>query len=402
VGSRSGIRVRLALALVLASGGAACAGDDGGGDGDGSPVVGGPSSSSSSSEERDAGEGTAFPAAATKNTTRVPGADHVATAANVALAVYPSTTAQTRPGAVVLVERSDWRAAISAAQLAADPISAPLLFADGSELPETSAAALERLAPTGAKAADNVQLIRVATPARPADLRDTNLEGATAPAVAKAIDAFAAAAAGRFSDDVIVAGADAPEHAMPAAAWAAKSGDPVLWTGRDVLPPETREAIAAHGRPRIFVMGPESAVSDRVLDRLERLGSEVRRIGAVADVAAASVAFARFSVGTFGWNVVDPGHGLVIAAAERPADAGASASLSTSGTYGPLLVLPDAGTLAPAIREYLLDIQPGYDEDPVRGVYNHAWLVGDEAAVSVDVQSSIDALLEIAPVDQTP
>jgi hypothetical protein len=34
----------------------------------------------------------------------------------------------------------------------------------------------------------------------------------------------------------------------------------------------------------------------------------------------------------------------------------------------------------------------------VRGVYNHGWLVGDESAISADVQSRIDALLEIQPV----
>ena len=55
---------------------------------------------------------------------------------------------------------------------------------------------------------------------------------------------------------------------------------------------------------------------------------------------------------------------------------------------------------APARRsqDYLLDIQPGYDDDPVRGVYNHGWSIGDEQAISIDVQSRIDTLLEIQPV----
>ena len=35
----------------------------------------------------------------------------------------------------------------------------------------------------------------------------------------------------------------------------------------------------------------------------------------------------------------------------------------------------------------------------MRGVYNHGWVVGDESAISVDVQSRIDALLEIQPVE---
>jgi hypothetical protein len=53
--------------------------------------------------------------------------------------------------------------------------------------------------------------------------------------------------------------------------------------------------------------------------------------------------------------------------------------------------------------QFLLDIQPGYEDDPVRGVYNHAWLIGDEQAITLDAQSRIDALLEISPVnDESP
>ena len=36
----------------------------------------------------------------------------------------------------------------------------------------------------------------------------------------------------------------------------------------------------------------------------------------------------------------------------------------------------------------------------MRGVYNHGWLIGDEAAISTAVQARIDALLQIVPVDK--
>ena len=51
------------------------------------------------------------------------------------------------------------------------------------------------------------------------------------------------------------------------------------------------------------------------------------------------------------------------------------------------------------LQDYLLDIQPGYDADPVRGVYNHGWIIGDESAIAAAVQARIDTLLEIQPVD---
>ena len=46
-------------------------------------------------------------------------------------------------------------------------------------------------------------------------------------------------------------------------------------------------------------------------------------------------------------------------------------------------------------------MQPGYRRDPVRAFYNHGWVMGDEAALSVASQSRIDSLLEIVPVNES-
>ena len=149
------------------------------------------------------------------------------------------------------------------------------------------------------------------------------------------------------------------------------------------------------------MLGTERTVSAKVLSALRKLGSPTRiTTGPNATPAASSVAFARFQDGAFGWGVVDPGHGFVFANADRPGDAGAVAPLSASGTYGPLLVSDDADRLPGALSGYLLDLQPGYTRDPVRGVYNHGWIVGDESAFSAGVQSTIDSLLEIVPVNE--
>jgi hypothetical protein len=137
-------------------------------------------------------------------------------------------------------------------------------------------------------------------------------------------------------------------------------------------------------------------ISDAVLAKLRKLG-DVKRIGGRTPVDNA-IAFARYSDGDFGWGVRDPGHGLVFANSDHAADAGAGAALAASGKYGPLLLLNSSETLAPSLESYLLDIQPGYRFDPVRGVYNHAWLMGDESAISVDLQARIDQLMEIVRV----
>jgi len=385
------------LLLFLTLLASACGGgDDGGGEqrGDGAPVLG----ASGDEEQAEDAPALGFPVFATKNTTRVGGGDPVADAAGVARAVYPARTDESSPRAVVVVERRDWRAAISAAQLMAPPLRAPVLFSDGGELPAASAEALEELAPSGAEEAKNAQVIRIGEAAMPDGRRVTEVEGSSPSSLAQAIDRLQASAAGDPSDTVVVAPADRQEFAMPAAAWAAKSGHPVLWTPRDTLPPETRAAIASRGkRVRIYVLGPEDAISETVLRQLDRLGTAKRVAG--PDPVTNAIAFARYADGRFGWNVVDPGHGLVFANVSRTLDAAAAAPLSGSGKYGPLLLLTEPGAVPSAVQEYLLDIQPGFEQDPVRGVYNHGWLMGDESAITADVQSRIDALLEIQPVD---
>jgi hypothetical protein len=389
--------VPLFLLLVTLLAGCGGGDDGGGGDGDrggGEPVLG----ASGDEEQEENAPALGFPVFATKNTTRVGGGDPVADAAGVARAVYPARTDESSPRAVVIVEQDDWRAAISAAQLMAPPLRAPVLFSDGGELPAASAEALEELAPSGAEEARNAQVIRIGEAARPDGRRVSEVEGSSPSSLARAIDRLQASAAGDPSDTVLVAPADRQEFAMPAAAWAAKSGHPVLWTPRDTLPPETRAAITARGkRVRIYVLGPEDAISEAVLRQLDRLGTAKRVAG--PDPVTNAIAFARYADARFGWNVVDPGHGLVFANVSRTLDAAAAAPLSGSGKYGPLLLVTEPASLPPAVQEYLLDIQPGFEQDPVRGVYNHGWLMGDESAITADVQSRIDALLEIQPVD---
>jgi hypothetical protein len=384
-------RIVLLLVLIaLLAAGCGGGGDGGNGGDDRQPVVG------KGSDDEAAGQSLGFPGFATKNTTRVGGADPIADAAGVAQAVYPSTSRDTRPQVVTLVDSKDWQAAISSAQLMSRPLRAPVLMSDGEDMPDATQSALDELNPTGAAKAGDAQVIRVGKTADVEDTKTTDLEGGDAAELAQAIDKLHTAAAGQPSRSVVVAPSSAPEYAMPAAGWAAKAGDPVLWADKDKLPAPTKAAITAHQRPRIYVLGPASAISDKVVKELGELGTTRRITG--ADPSASSVAFARFDDGNFGWNAVDPGHGIVFANADRPADAAAGAALSGAGTYGPLLVLTDANALGASIQNYLLDIQPGYDDDPVRGVYNHGWLLGDEDAISIDVQSRIDALLEIQPV----
>jgi hypothetical protein len=300
-----------------------------------------------------------FPSFATKNTTRVGGADPVADAAGVARAVYSGATRVSRPRAVALVDGRDWRNGIAASVLMSAPIRAPILYAQGPDrLPAATKDTLSALQPTGSRQAGGAQLIRVGDVPVVDGHKTTDLRGADAFAMARAVDAFQSAARGTTSDRVVVVSADAPAYAMPAAGWAAKSGDPILFTQRDAVPRDTRAAIAAHQQPKIYVLGPPSVISEAAVKQLRRLGTVTRIQG--PDPVRNAIAFARFIDGPFGWGIVDPGHGLVFADASRPNDAGAAAPLSASGKYGPLLLLDGPAALPKPLQDFLLDVQPGY------------------------------------------
>ena len=351
--------------------------------------------------EADAPVELGFPASATKNTTRVGASDPVAVAAAVARAVFPGLTPESRPDAIALVDRRDWRTALAASVLMGAPVRAPLLLADaGPELPAVTQAALDGLAPKGSKAAGGAQVVRIGEVPRPEGRKTTDIAGRDPFALAQALDAFQAAAAGKTSDRVIVVSADAPEYAAPAAAYAAKSGDPILFARKNELPPATRAALRTHQQPKIYVLGPASVIGSDVVTKLRELGAVTRIDG--RDPIRNAIAFATFSETDFGWGVVDPGHGLVLARANAdPALAAAAAPLSASGTYGPLLLLGGGDAIDPPLSTYLKAIQPGYRTDPVRGVYNHGWLVGDTRAMTPTLQARIDSLLEIMPETTT-
>ena len=375
----------------------------GGGDA-GSVVSGGGGGPSASGRRLD------FPAVATKNTTRVAGSSPVADAAAVALAVFPSAAPGTHPTAVTLAPSDDWQAALAASVLMAPPIRAPLLLSNGAQLPAASGQALGMLAPTGAGPANGAQVIRIGDVASPGGLRAASIKGTDPYALAAELDRFVAAADGRASINVVIASGTQPAYAMPAAGWAAESGEPILFVDGATIPAATRQALMAHQKPHIYVLGPPSVIPDSTLKELRRYG-KVKRIGG-GTPAATSVAFARYRdpactygqpcahvPGSFGWAIDSPGHGYVLLNSSRPLDAAAAAALSSSGAYGPALLTEDPSRLPSAVLDYFLNYAtPGYSQEgPTAAVYNHGWVIGDQSAVSLSVQAQLDSLLEVVP-----
>lgn len=341
-----------------------------------------------------------FPERATKNTTRVPGGNPTSLAAAVARAVFPEP--ERRPDAVTLVDSGDWRVAIAASALMAAPFNAPLLYTNGTDLPGPSRDALKALSPEGSDAAGNAQVIRVGNVARPAGYKSSDLAGGDSLALTGSIAALVHNAKPGKNPNVLIASGDDPAFAAPAAGYAAKSGEPVLFVSKDAVPPQTRAALKAlgsAGKPHIYVLGPSKVISPKVTRQLRRLGT-VERYGG-QDPVSNSIEAARYLNGTFGWGIGKGGHGLVFVRSDSPLEAAAASPLSGAGSYGPTLLLDDPAKLSKAMQDYLLLLMPGYNSNPVAATYNHGWIIGDSEAISVAQQVRIDTLLEAALV-RTP
>jgi hypothetical protein len=312
----------------------------------------------------------------------------------------------------VLVDERDWPASLAASALASAPLGAPLLYAEGNSLPDASVQALRAMHPVGASALGGAQVIRIATSAPvPDGYRTRTVARASDPAsMAAVVEQLLSVIDGGAPRQVIALAGDAPRALqMPAAGISAESGAPILLLTANAVPAATAAALSSLQRPAIYVVGA-SAVAAGTLAELARFGP-LRSLAASAGAggslgagASASpvdnaISVSRFADGSFGWGIHEAGHGLVFANESRPLDAPAAASLSAHGDYGPLLLLEGDASLPPALTRYLSDIEPGYTEAvrPVREVYNHGWLIGDERAISALAQVEIDALLEIVP-----
>ena len=342
-----------------------------------------------------------YPAFATSNTTRVGGPDPASNAAGVALATFPSTKPSQQPQAVVLVDAADWRAAIAASVLMAAPVGAPALVSEASDVPEPTEEALASLDPQGGADSKGRRAFAIGAASAPSDLEVKRIGSDGGTAAAAAIAALRDELHGRPPQHIVIAPAAESAFAMPAAAWAARSGDPVLFADQNGLPKPTVAALERHPKTPVYVLGPSSAVSSGVVRQIGELGNPVRRVSG-EDPVASAIALARYADGNFGWNVDDPGHGFVIARSDEPLNATAAAPLSASGTWGPLLLTDSADTLPPALRGYLLDVKPGYTTDPTRAFYNHFWLIGDQGAIDVNEQAEIDELAELARIGGEP
>ena len=340
-----------------------------------------------------------YPAVATRNTTRISGTDPAAISIAAALAAYPTVGPGTPPAAVTVASDKEWQAGVAAATLSAAPLNAPIILAPDGKLSEDGETVISEFEPQGSPITGENEVFAVGKVAPPSGYETANVNAPDPASLAVEVAELKASLTETPPDAFVVVSSEDAEYASPAATWAARSGDIVLFSGKESVPDATLDYLKKKENADIpvFVLGPTDAVSAGAYDQLRKASKKVERVGG-SDPAAAALELVRFSSGTFGWNLNSPGHGYTIARSDRPMDAIASTALSTGGTW-PALLLTDASDKLPEnVLDYFLDVKPGYETDPTLAVYSHVWIIGDESLIDVNQQALIDDAVELVPV----
>ena len=398
-----GLGILIVLTLILAAFVAYFffdVGNDGSGDDSGGPALisSGPTGPAGDVEGSSVGS-LGYPAVATRNTTRISGSDPEDISLAAALASYPTTGPGTPPNAVTIVNADDWQSGVAAATLSAAPVGAPILLAPSGKLTETAADALSEFEPQGSPITGETEVFAIGNVAPPSGYDTKTINESNPAALAVSIAELKRQLTGEPPDAFVLVSPEDAEYATPAASWLGRSGDVVLYAGKDELPKATLDYLKKKENKDVpvFVLGPTSVVSPDALEALDKV-STIERVGG-QDPVSAALELVRFSSGTFGWNFNAPGHNYMVARSDRPMDAIAATALSTNGTWPALLLTDSNDELPEEVGDYFLDVKPGYDTDPTLALYNHVWIIGDESQIDVTQQALIDDAVELEPVE---
>jgi len=321
----------------------------------------------------------------TKDSVRFSEANPVLLSLQTSQALFPEGSSNA-PGGVIVVPADQWQAAVAAAPLIRWA-NGPLVLTDGSTAVSEE---IQRLQPSGINGLNDVSVVQVGLN-QPLELDvSTTLQANTPAELAAQVDTLVQQISGEFRQNVLLVPEDAG-IAVPAAYYAAQSGDALLFGGNP-LSDATRQALEQRGgQANIYVMGftPED---------LSQYGT-VQQIG-VRDSASAAVALAQYNddAADFGWGMdytrYFVNHNFVLANLDDPPLAVAGMSLGRFGKFGPLLWV-NRDSIPAATDQYLWKMRPEYFSTPAEGPYNFLWILGTPEQVSIRIQGDADLSQEI-------
>lgn len=347
-------------------------------------------------------------------TARYAGQDVYETAATLAQITFPSTSDLSRPNAVILANPTLEAGLMTVEQLIHMPIDAPILYTDNNGLHPVTKAMIEVLKPEGISYDSNVQVLVVGqisdtvvgeVEAMGLKTRRISPESNDPVDLAVAIDDYRGTMMGNHPDVVFIASLEEPAFALPATAFLAHAMSNIAFVGRDSIPEQTKEMLQRrYGPAYMYIMGPESAVSEQVMQDLSQFG-HVQRLSA-EDPYQLSAYFAGYAdLGNnfgywlwriprmVGWGIAEPGHNFTIANPDNWAETVAGSILSHRGKHGPMLLVQQ-DSIPESVRGYLDYTVRPRPTTPRDQLFNHGSIVGNSEAISNRLQAEIDNLMQ--------
>ncbi len=332
----------------------------------------------------------------TPNTTRIEGIDQYIAAMAVSEAVWNNPADPMKHPGTVILARGDgtkYQDALIGAPLIHFPHNGPVLLTEPDMLIPAVEQEMMRLNPTGKGSPAQVLLVGSLSPAIDESVRRL---GFTACRIDGGDPATTAVMVwqvlGPRRNALLVSG-ERFEEAVLAGGWAAHMGDPILLTGRDVLPPVTACAIA-QTQADVYILGGWQSISPVVEETVRRLtrGFVDRIYG--RDAVETAINFTRYSspTGEFGWDVKDmKGWAFRFSRMDTWYGSIVGNPLSHMGKHAPLLLVPP-DCVPPTVSDYILSVNPRHTEP--KPPFMHGYLVDIQPGVSYEEQVQLDGLLE--------
>ena len=189
--------------------------------------------------------------------------------------------------------------------------------------------------------------------------------------------------------------------ALPAGAYAARTGTPILFVTREGVPEATAAALRKRGgQARIFALAPAEALPATVFAQLKQFGAVTRIEG--GDFFENAVRFAEFrdAAADFGWGHTGRSKrqwataNAILVNGERWQDGIVAAHLAYRGKSGPLL-FTERDRIPAVVDNYLWRQRPIFGNTPAEGPFNHLWVVGSFERIAYSAQAWADYSQEI-------
>ncbi|MCR6098009.1 cell wall-binding repeat-containing protein [Salipaludibacillus agaradhaerens] len=339
--------------------------------------------------------------AQTKNVTRLDTASELTMSIYVSQLIWPATHDENRPNTVIIAPLDDWQKSLVSTTLIHHPNDGPILFMEDGQIEEEVAQEIERLQPKGNNEGVELMVIGDMSEETRSQLEAYRIEELNADNNA----AFAAKVDQYFSDIIqetpkaVLIGSSEEEaqlYTMIASNWIAHMNESLLYVNANGLPDETREALEKRGgEAAMYVLGDEETISDETLTELAEFGEVERIAGNTPEQMAIEFAKYRDEDTHVGWGQTTPGHGFSFVSSDKPEMAIAGASLGHLGKHAPLIWLKN-NNISDDLFDYLAEVRPTFEDNPMAGPYNHSYLLADQTMVPFQVQGILDEKLEIS------